>query len=165
MATHRLPIYFNGPDSSGEVYPEPASVGFSNAVFGDLLLWVFDDPTQANRLAGQFTVPQNYVDTANIVVVWTSDVTSNDFDIHFSYRAVGGNDTESLDQATVQETLNDVDVAPSASYERMEFSLAATDGNFAAGDTVFCLLGRDSASDTLVGKVWITEVFFEYNDA
>jgi hypothetical protein len=112
-------------------------------------------------------VPQNYVDTANIIVVWTSTATSGDVEWDFDYRCVGGNDTESMDQAGTQESVNQNDTAPSAAHERMEATLALTDGNLAAGDTCQFELFRDGtdAGDTMAAAAIVHQVIFEYADA
>ena len=170
MATHRIPIigWESKPDASADVFFEPATVKGTNDFFQGMVL-VFNDSGADDEIFGRFTVPQNYVDTANLVVVWTTTATTGDWEIGFAYRAVGGNDTESLDQATAQESLlsGNNDTAPSATDERMEFSIALTDGNFAAGDTVQFIFSREGldAGDTLAAAIRVFDLYFEYNDA
>ena len=168
MATHRLPI-IGWPtlvEADGDVFFEPYTTKATNDNWGHLVL-VFNDTATRDGFYGMFNVPQNYVDTANLVVVWTSTATSGDVEWDFDYRAVGGNDTESLDQATAQQSVNGNDTAPSATDERMEISIALTDGNFAAGDTVEFLFARDGTDggDTLSAAVMLFGLFFEYADA
>ena len=112
-------------------------------------------------------MPQNYVDTANLVIVWTATAIIGDVEFDFDYRAVGGNDVESFDQAGVQESVNANDTAPSAIHERMELTIALTDGNFAAGDTVEFYFPRDGTDvgDTMAAAALVFELFFEFNDA
>jgi hypothetical protein len=71
-----------------------------------------------------------------------------------------------LDQAGTQESVNSNDTAPSAVNERMVFTQALTDGNFAAGDTVTFALARDGtdAGDTMAADAMLFELFFEYDD-
>lgn len=168
MATHRIPIlgWSTVPDDGGDVFFEPYTTKATNDNWGHHVL-VFNDTAAKESLYGVFDVPQNYVDTANLVVVWTSTATSGDVEYDFDYRAVGGNDTESLDQATAQESVNSNDTAPSATDERMEISIALTDGSFAAGDTVEFILSRDGTDggDTIAASVLVFGVFFEYADA
>jgi hypothetical protein len=168
MATHRLPILGFGtvPDSSGNVFFEPYDVKATNDVW-DRLVAIFNDNASRMGLQGGFTVPQNYVNSANLVIVWTSTATSGDVEWDFDYRAVGGNDTESLDQAGTQESVNSNDTAPSAAHERMEISIALTDGNFAAGDEVTFGLFRDGTDggDTMAAAGILFNAFFEYADA
>jgi hypothetical protein len=83
------------------------------------------------------------------------------------YRAVGGDDAESLDQAGTQESVNLNDTAPSAAWERMELVIDLTSGNFAAGDTVQYSFWRDGTDggDTLAATAYLVTLLFRYNDA
>ena len=144
MATIRIPILQSGtnPDTSGDVFFEPYSVKATNDVW-DRLVAVFNDTATRIGLHGGFTVPKNYVGSANIIVVWTTTATSGDVEWDVDYRAVGGDDTESLDQAGTQESVNQNDTAPSAAHERMETSIAVTDANFTVDDEVEFTVFRD----------------------
>ena len=168
MATRRIPILggLTIPDAAGQVFLEPYTTKATNDNWAHLV-WVFNDTASRKGLRGVFSVPQNYVDTANLIVTWTAIATSGDVEWDFDYRAVGGNDTESFDQATAQETVNANDTAPSAVNERMEISIALTDGNFAAGDTVQFELFRDGtdAGDTMAAAALLFVLEFEYADA
>ena len=167
-ATHRIPIlgWATIPEGSGDVFFEPYDVKATNDVW-DRLIIVFTDTAERDALHGSFTVPQNYVGTANLIVVWTSLATSGDVEWDFDYRAVGGNDTESFDQTGTQESVNSNDTAPSAANERMEITISLTNGNFATGDNVLFTLFRDGtdAGDTLSDNVLLFELYFEYDDA
>jgi putative transposon-encoded protein len=167
MATFRLPVlgFASAPDTSGDVFLESYAVKATNDFWKKLVV-VFDDTATKIGLHGSFSVPQNYVGTANLVIVWTSTATSGDVEWDFDYRAVGGNDSESLDQATAQESVNANDTAPSATDERMEISIALTDANFLAGDTVSFVLYRDGTDggDTIAASVTLHDLFFEYAD-
>ncbi len=168
MATHRLPILspFLILDSSGDVFLEPYTIKATNDEWSRLVV-VFNDTSTRDGLGGGFEVPSNYVDTANLIVVWTSTATSGDVEWDFDYRATGGNDAESLDLANVQEGVNANDTAPSATDERMVISIALTDGNFAANDTVSYGFFRDGTDggDGIAAAVMLFGLFFEYNDA
>lgn len=168
MATHRIPIlgWQTVPDTSGDVFFEPYTVKATNDNWG-LMACIFNDSGTRIGLRGVFQVPQDYVGTANLIVVWTSTATAGDVEWDFDYRAVGGNDTESLDQATAQETVNASDTAPSAVNERMEISISLTDGNFAVADTVEFEHFRDGvdAGDTMAAAAILFGLFFEYSDA
>ncbi len=167
MATHRLPIMQGTrPDSVGGVYEDTYDAEATNDVWRNHI-WVFTDTATRDIIYGKFHVPKNYVGSANLIVVWTSTVLTNNVEWDMDYRAVGGNDSESLDQSGNQESVNAADVAPSAAHERMEISIALTDGNFAIDDTVLFLFGRDGTDggDTLVGKALLFDLLFEYADA
>lgn len=167
MATHRIPIlgWKTVPDTSGNVFFEPYTIKATNDVWGYLVA-VFSDTATRIGLRGSFDVPQNYVGTAKIIIHWTTTATSGDVEWDFDYRAIGGDDTESLDQAGTQESVNQNDTAPSATDERMTATLTLTAGNFAAGDTVQFELFRDGtdAGDTIAAAVTAHEVLFEYAD-
>jgi len=154
------------PDSSGNVTIIPASLELTNALSrADIA--VFADTATRDELHGRFTVPSDYVDTANVLIIWTANAIVNDWEADFDYRAIGGDDLESLDPAAWQESVNLNDTAPSAVFERMELRITLTDGNFAPGDTVPYVLARDGTDggDTMAAKVLVFEMYFEYNDA
>ncbi len=167
MATHRISIlgWQTRPDDSGDVFFEPYNIKATNDQWKNLVLVLNDTATRIG-VYGIFDVPQNYVGTANLVIVWTSTATSGDIEADFDYRAVGGNDTESLDQSGTQESVNSNDTAPSAAHERMELTIALTDGNYAAGDTVEFFFARDGtdAGDTMAAAMLVFGLFFEYAD-
>lgn len=168
MATHRIPIFgfATRPDSSGDVYLEPLDVSGTNDQW-DHFVWVLEDSGTKIGIHGSFEVPQNYVGTAVLVVVWTTTATTGDVVFDFDYRAVGGNDLESLDQAGTQEAVTVTDTAPSATLERMEAEMSLTSANLAAGDTVQFLLSRDgaSASDTLAADCLVVGAYLKFADA
>lgn len=173
MATHRVSILGNAtPDTSGKVWQEPYSILATNDNW-NFNIWRIDEDGNNNAqlstragLYGTFMVPQNYSSSANLVIVWTSSVTSGNAEWDFDYRAISGNDTESLDQATAQESVNSADAAPSAAHERNVLTITLTDGNFAAGDTVEFFLANDGsdAGDTLAGARILVGAYFEYSD-
>jgi hypothetical protein len=172
MATHIIPILGANtvPDSSGNCWMEPYTVLATNDVWG-FLVWRFGAandaaPTTRIGLRGMFRVPTNYVDTAVILVEWTSTLTSNDVEWDFDYRAIGGDDAESMDQSGTQESVNNNDTAPSAAHERLVCSLDITDANLAAGDLVEFELFRDGTDggDTLAGSAIVFGAYFSYAD-
>jgi len=166
-ATHRVIILgWSTHSNNSDVFPEPSSIKFTNDI-APHLVWIFNDTATRDSLSFKFTIPQNYVGTGQFVIAWTSTATSGDVEWDIDYRAVGGNDTESMDQATFQEQLTaNNDTAPSAALERMIFTITATDGNFAAGDIVMGQLYRDGtdAGDTIAAAIILLELYFEYND-
>lgn len=168
MATKRIPILGFGtvPDGSGAVFFEPYTVKATNDVWARMVC-IFNDTSNRDGLDGGFTVPKDYVDSANIIVVWTSTAITNDVEWDFDYRAVSGDDAESLDQTGTQEAVNQEDTAPSAAHEKMEATLAVTDGNFAADDEVTFTLFRDGSDggDLMAAAAIVFAVLFEYADA
>lgn len=167
MATHRIPIlnWSWRPDSSGNVFFEPYDVKATNDTWKRLVA-IFNDTATRIGMHGGFTVPKNYVGGAKLIVVWTATATSGDVEYDADYRAVGGDDAESLDQATAQESVNQNDTAPSAIHERMECSITLTAGNFAADDEVEINFYRDGTDggDTMAAAAIVFGLFFEYAD-
>lgn len=168
MATHRIPIlgWSTTPDgASGNVFFESYDVKATNDVW-DRLVCIFNDTAARDGLHGGFTVPKNYVGTAKLVIVWTSTATSGNVVWDLDYRAVTGNDTESLDQAGNQESVTVTDAAPAAANNRLEATITLTSGNFAADDEVEFTFFRDgTAADTMAAAAILFALLFEYADA
>lgn len=168
MATHRIPIlgWATVPDTSGSVFLEPYTVKATNDVWGRLVA-VFNDTATRIGLRGGFTVPKNFVGNAKLIAVWTTTATSGDVEWDCDYRAVGGDDSESLDQAGTQESVNLNDTAPSAAHERMETSITLTSSNFAVDDEVEFEFFRDGSDggDTIAAAVLLFALLFEYTDS
>lgn len=169
MSIHRPSILGWGqvPDpTNGLVFPEPYDVKATNGKWKHLT-WVFEDGSTKDGLRFFFPVPSTYVNGAKFILVWTSIVITNDVEWDIDYRAVGGNDSESFDQATAQQSLNVADTAPGAINRRMETILTPTAGNFLADDSVEIEVFRDKvdAGDTLVGAALLKDVLFEFSDA
>lgn len=168
MATHRLPIlgFATVPDTTGTAFFQPYSIEATNDVWRHLVL-TLNDTAADHGIYGKFAVPVGYVDTANLIIVWTATAIVGDVEYDFMYRAVGGDDIESLDQAGNDEDVNSEDTAPSAINERLELTIALTDGNFAAEDTVEFFFSRDGTDggDTMAAAALVFGLFFEYNDA
>lgn len=168
MATHRIPIlgWPTNPDTSGDMFFEPFDVKASNDVW-DRHVAVFNDTATRIGVHGGFTVPKNYIGSAKLVVVWTTSATSGDVEWDFDYRAVGGDDAESLDQAGTQESVNLNDTAPGAAFRRMETLITLTAGNFAIDDEVTFTFFRDGtdAGDTMAAAALVFQLLWEYSDA
>ena len=168
MATHRISILGWGtiPDSSGNVFFEPYDVKATNDVW-DRLVCIFNDTATRLGLKGGFTIPKNYVGNPKIIVVWSSTAITGNTVWDFDYRAVGGNDTESLDQVGTQESVTVTDAAPTAIHNRLEASMALTTANLAVDDEVEFELFRDGtdAGDTMAAAAILFGAYFSYADA
>ncbi len=168
MATHQVDA-LGGPNPSGggagAVFPEPYAIKATNDKWNPLV-WVFNDTATKDGLHARFVVPQDYVGSPVFIPVWTATVTSGNVALELQYRAVGGDDAESLDQSTAQETLTVTDAAPSAAHERNTPSMSATAANIAAGDLVELILFRDgtSGSDTMASALILFGLIFQYAD-
>jgi len=172
MSTFRIPILGWGtrPDDTGDCFFEPQDILATNDVW-DRLIGRFGannaaQPTVRAGIHGGFNVPKNYVGGATIVIVWTATLTSGNVVWDFEYRAVGGNDTESLDQSGTQESVTVTDAAASAAWERLEVTIALTAGNFAVDDTVSFFFARDGAdgADTMAGSALLFDLLWQYDD-
>jgi putative transposon-encoded protein len=168
MAIKRLPIlgWPTKPDGSGDVFFEPFSIQATNDVW-DRLVAVFNDTATRIGLHGGFAVPKDYVGSANLVLVWTSTAVAGNVAWDCDYRAVGGDDAESLDQAGTQESVTGTAAAPTAALNRLETSIAFTAANFSPDDEVEFTLFRDGtdAADTMAAAAILFGAFFEYADA
>lgn len=151
------------PLAAGLAFFQRFSEEATVARFDPMVLFFGDSGTRIG-VNGSFTVPQNYSSGAILLIVWTAVPTTGDVPWDFEYRAVGGNDIESLDQTGQQEQLTVTDTVGSATLERMEATISLTDGNFAAGDTVQFELMRDGAqaADTLADVAILWDAFFRY---
>lgn len=175
MATHQIPItgFSFRPDDSGKVWFEPGDVLMTNDVWDGLLGRIDENGANNTQLTtrvgfhGRFIVPMNYVGSAVIIPIWTATVTSGNVVWDFDYRAVGGDDAESLDQSGNQESVTVTDANPSAAWERNTPSLTLTAGNLAAGDIVQYFLARDGAdaNDTAASASLLFDLIFQYADA
>lgn len=175
MATLRKPIlgWSSRPDDSGKAWFEPFDILATNDVW-DFLVGRIDEAGANNAqlstragFHGRFEIPKDYIDAASLIIVWTATVTSGNAVWDFEYRAVGGNDSESLDQAGTQESLTVTDAAPGAALRRLETSIDLTDGNFAVDDDVTFFIANDGTdgADTLAGARLLINLLFQYENS
>ena len=165
MATLRLPILGPGtrPDTSGDVFQSAYSVHATNDLF-PIIIWAFNNSGVKDGLHGGFAVPVGYVDTANLIVVWTSGTAAGTITWDYDYSSIGG--IETLDPSSAQRQVTSGAVSfPATAHNRVETSISLTDADFNAKDTVLYTLFRDSPNDTKVDEALLFELFFEYNDA
>lgn len=151
------------PDTSGDALFQGLKILATNDQWGHGI-GRFNDSGARDGIYVKFRVPDDYASGAGLLVEWTSPATSGDWECDFDYRAVGGNDTESIDQSGTQEAVNLNDTAPSAAFEKMFMTISLTDGNFTAGDEVQGYFLRDGtdAGDTLASQVIIVGAYFDY---
>lgn len=156
------------PDTTGSCFFNTFDQTATNDLFKHMVVQFIATPSTGAEygIYGTFRVPQNYVGTAAIIPDWTSATTTGNARWEFSYRAVGGDDAESLDQTTFQEEVQVTDAAPSAAFERNTPSLALTSGNLAAGDTVeFYFKRSKDGNDTIGDSLTLHDLNFSYADA
>lgn len=167
MATHQPSMLGNFlPDATGNAFVEPYPLKATNDIFKGPVLILNDSGAECG-IYGFYHVPQNYVGSAVVKPIWTSTAIAGNVVLEFSYRAISGDDAESMDQATFQETgVTVTDAAPSAVNERNVPSIGLTSANIAAGDTLEYYFYRDglSASDTMAAAAIVFDLIFEYAD-
>jgi len=169
MADQEIGIFNWGslPDVTGKCIFEPFESNFgTNNTFKRLLLRFIDSGAD-NGIRGGFDVPNDYVGTPRLVMEWAKVGTStNTMRMTFGYKAVGGDDSETFDPASADETPAQTD-AGSGTTRRKQTIIITLAANFAKLDHVLYELLRTSghASDTLAADVFAFSVKFRYADA
>jgi len=166
MATHQISV-MNGlsPVSEG-CFWEPFDIKATNDVWKFPVL-IFNDTGTRIGAHGTFRIPKSFVGSPKIYFVWTTTATSGNAVWDFDYRAIGGDDAESLDQSGTQEALTVTDAAPGAALRRLQASVNLAAANLAIDDTVEFAVFRDGAdaADTLSAALILVDVVFEWADA
>lgn len=163
MAIDAISILGFGVQPYDPVGVELTSNYMTNGRYGGNAI-IFPVGSTRDRISGSFIVPENYASGANLVIIHSSSVTTGDVEFDFEYAADGGDDTESVDPSSDDESVNLNDTAGSAVWERMRLTIALTDGNFAIGDLVQWNFYRDQvdAGDTISVEVIVHDVRFEF---
>lgn len=165
MATHRISLgdWAMLPDSSGNVWLEPASITQTNDRYPQLVAR-FKDTATKDSLGFRFQVPPNYVSSPAFKIVWTTTATSGNAIWTVDYSS--GGPTASLDPSADEESLTVTTAAPGSSQTGVVSTVgSATAGNFAAGDICQGKISRNGAgSDTIAADLVIYEAYFEYAD-
>lgn len=167
MATHQLPIlgFATMPDTSGNVWFEPAALTQTNDRYSQLIARFKDTATKIS-LGGRFTVPQNYVGTATVIALWTSTATTGNVVWNFDYTSIAASG-ETFDPGSDQEAVAfTATAAPASSQLGVSSSKTLTSGNLAAGDNVQFNFSRDGASgsDTMAADAVLYALIFQYAD-
>lgn len=168
MATHQISMmgWPITPDATGNTFPQRLSADATNGLFKHLVLAFADTATQIG-FDGAFPIPQNYVGSSAVIPIWSATSTTGNVVWEIGYRPIGGDDTESLDQATYIRTASVTDAAPTASFNRLTPTISPTSADFAAGKTVQYFFSRNQVSgvDTMVGRAYLADLIFSYSDA
>lgn len=166
MSTFRIDILGSAtlPDNSGNVYAEPAAVNFQSNDLYPNSVFVFKDTATLDKLGIAFQVPQNFVGTAKIGIIWATTATSGNAVWEFDYRAIA--DGESGDPSTNQESVNSTVAAPGTARLLKYTEISLTSGNFSVGDWVMGVIARNGAgSDTIAASLYLIGAYFSYADA
>jgi hypothetical protein len=159
-----IPVSFESPDTSGNVWIEPAAVNFGSNDRYPVNVVAFADTATRIGVGVRFRVPDDYTGAAAALKVeWSTPATSGLADWEFDYTAVGGDDVETFDPAGDQESAGTTDAASGTARRKQTATIALTPGNFAAGDEVLGTLFRDgSESDTIAANVYVFSAVFQY---
>ena len=165
-ATGTTPVFnaFTSPDTSGNAIVEPYTISAVNDVFAHFT-YVASSTTAKVGFSTAFHIEPDFNGTtASVVIYFSCPVTTGNIVWDVDYRAIGGDDTESLDQTTFQESVTATKACGSAVNERQTVYMALTASNFAADDTVEMSVSRDGAdaNDTGVAGAMIHDVVFQY---
>jgi len=169
MATHSIPILGAAtlPDTTGSVYPEPAAINLQSNDRYPGLVFVFADTSTRLKLGVGFEIPQNYVGTAKLRLIWATTVTSGKVVWEFDYTSIA--DAESSDPSADQESTTSTGVTVAGTARLLKVTdISLTSSNFAVGDWVEGVIVRDGAdttNDTAAASAYLYGAAFVYNDA
>jgi len=163
----RISILSNLALQSANVYPAALDISATNDRWKHKVYTFANSGSVRISVHGSFSLPMNYSTNAALKVVWTSPATSGNIVWDFDYRAITGDNAESLDQTSQQESVSVTDSAPTAAFSRLEASVNLTSGNFAAGDTVQFEFARDKsdAADNLANVGLLFDLLLDYTAA
>lgn len=156
------------PDTSGKVYMEPTALNFQSNDRYPNMCWVFAVQTAARiKLGVGFEVPQDYVGTAKIGLIWASTANTGKVVWEVDYTAIASSETAdpSADQESTTSTGTTVD-ATAKDLNVTEISL--TSANLAAGDWVMMSIvrdGLDTTNDTMNASAYLLGAYFSYANA
>lgn len=164
MATFRMSIlgFAVLPDTSGNVWCEPAALTQSNDRYAQMVAR-FKDTGTKDCLGFRFPVPNNYVGNPVFEIIWTTTATSGNAIWNADYSSAAK--TASLDPSADEEALTVTTAAPGSSQTGVASRMSATAGNFTPNDICQGRICRNGAgSDTIAADLIVYEVIFEYTD-
>jgi hypothetical protein len=169
MAIHKIPILGAStlPDTTGNVYFEPVAVNLQSNDRYPGLCAVFADTSTRLKLGVGFVVPQNYVGTAKIGLIWAVTVTSGKVVWEFDYTAIANGETS--DPSADQESTTSTGTTVNGTARILTVTeISLTSANLVAGDWVEGVIVRDGAdttNDTAAGSAYLLGAYFSYADA
>jgi hypothetical protein len=163
--TKRISVmqYATLPDTSGNVWLEPASLTQTNDRYPQMVVR-FKDTATKDKLGLRFPVPADYVGGAKVYVLCTSTATSGNFVLVLDYSSAST--TSSLDPSADEETLSVTQAAPGASQTGVFPTVTLTAANLAANDVFQGTVSRNGASgsDTMTADLIVYDIIFEYTN-
>lgn len=169
MAVHHIDILGAAtvPDTTGSVYQEPAAINFQANDRYPNLVYVFADTSTRLKLGVGFEIPQNYVGTAKLGVIWATTVTTGKVVWEFDYTSIANGET--ADPSSDQESTTSTGVTVNGTARILTVTeISLTSGNFAAGDWVQGSIvrdGLDTTNDTAAASAYLLGAYFSYADA
>lgn len=165
MATHRL--HLGGllvPDTSGNVFWQPAAILDANDLFGQLPVLIFLDSGTKIGAFAVVPVPKNYVGSPKIGIRWKANATTGDVVWDVDIRSIAVN--EPGDPSSFQESLTVTDTADATARDLNDAEVSVTAANLAVDDSLFIAISRDGASgsDTLAASAELLDAWLEYSD-
>lgn len=168
MATQRVPMINWGTKirpTGGAYFGPYTELNSGSALDREVLVLL---ASVVSGIEGSVEIPEDYVGTPKVKIVWTSETTANDVDFDCIHRTIDGSDTELLDTtATPSQRTDSQDnnTGPSAASERMVDEITVTATDLTAGATWHFEFERDGVSDTKADKVSIWGLELTYSDA
>lgn len=163
MATFQLDIGPEGwkPDTSGGVSHQPYSV-FDTATVLDPNVLCFNNSSAVEGATRSFIVPQNYVGSPKLIVLWNANATTGTGTIDLTYL----NRTDAEDMGAAAQSTSDTTTTTTdgTAFGLNTTELSLTAGNFAAGDVSMFEVFRDSVTDSLAATMLVHKIIFEYAD-
>ncbi len=152
------------PDASGDVFAKPYDIVDTGAVISPMVL-IFKDGGAKVGFRGSFRMPEDYVGTPNLNIVFTANATTGN--VVWDWSVLPRSGTEDMGAAAARTSETDTQAGPTTAFNRAEADMPLTAGDYAAGDMVLFELFRDalSGSDTLTAEVAVFSIDFEYADA
>jgi hypothetical protein len=164
MATKRISIFGAiSPGTSGNVWPEPASITQTNDRYAGQPVLRFKDTGTKDTAAFRFLMPDDFVSAPVFRVIWTSTATSGAVVWTVDYNCAG--ETATMDPSADDENLSVTSTAPGTSQLGIAATVNATAANFAANQLVQGNLARNGASgsDTMAADAVVYDVQLEYS--
>ncbi len=164
MATLQLDITDGFRPSNANVWWEPYSAKDAGAILDPLVL-TYSNSSTKDGANNSFVVPQNYVGTAQLIVLWNVNATTGDAIFDLSY--LNRTDAEDMG-AAAQSTTDTVTLTTDGTAFNLNTStMTLTASDFVAGDISMVELFRDTAnaSDTLAADLMVHKIIFQYADA
>lgn len=139
---------------------EPSPLMFTNDQAGHMIARFADAASDAG-IGGDLVIPniETAITTVQVVINLTFNATSGNFEFVFRYRAIGGDDAESSDPSSWQETVaSGAEAAPTSAFNNLRIVLALTASNFAVNDVAQFQLYRDNdgGNDTIAADALVS---------